>query len=599
MAASLKQIGSLRVQASIFEGRGDERKVTDSLEQELRTLQSFQDSIRSGASKPTLTPAQIKNLFLDPAVVDSITKELGDKFGRLKQTLSLASFQAAKGRDFSDLIVPADTPELVRARIAALQKTLDAAKLQLPPVFTEEERTRGAANFRKFQEQLEQQVTTARAAGSEQEQLAGQFKVAELAAQGAFKTLEEYNRALGFVEATTREAVQARGERAFVDFADGIKEENEALRAQVALIGQGDAVISAEGDLLQAVAAARKAGVTITESSIEALRQELVERNKLRASLQDTATRDKVIADLQREIDLLDESNSAREVLVELHRIENDLLEAGIKLSDQERSRVAALLEEKQALEARNEVVRAAVGDMDEFELRSRAISQALGEERISAEQAAAQVRKLREEHLAFGTSAADGFERGGLKVVDTMNDVASVAETAVVNSFSAAEDALVSFVTTGKIEVADLVNALIADFTRLAVRMAAQGIFKLIFGGPAAAFSPDFAPTDTGVPLESFARGGITPRGLSVVGEQGPELLFDPSGGHQVIPNDQAMGMMSPNVSVPAPIVQVQIVNVTDPNMVAKEIASGRADRAIVNRVGANQAAIDKARVS
>lgn len=80
-------------------------------------------------------------------------------------------------------------------------------------------------------------------------------------------------------------------------------------------------------------------------------------------------------------------------------------------------------------------------------------------------------VKKAGDTALDSSRSAEDGFRRGFVNLSNEIGDFASLAENTVRNAFSNMEDALVNFVTTGKAEIADLVNALVRDFARLAIR--------------------------------------------------------------------------------------------------------------------------------
>jgi len=46
------------------------------------------------------------------------------------------------------------------------------------------------------------------------------------------------------------------------------------------------------------------------------------------------------------------------------------------------------------------------------------------------------------------------------------------------------------------------------------------------------------------------FADGGVLPRGWSVVGERGPELMYSPNGGQRVYSNNDSRAMLAPNVT-------------------------------------------------
>ena len=83
--------------------------------------------------------------------------------------------------------------------------------------------------------------------------------------------------------------------------------------------------------------------------------------------------------------------------------------------------------------------------------------------------------------------------------------DLAKQTEEAFVNAFKGAEDAIVKFVQTGKLNFKDLANSIISDLTRMFVRYAiTMPLFKAIF------------------PNIKFASGGVIDRGEVVPSAKG-----------------------------------------------------------------------------
>lgn len=80
-------------------------------------------------------------------------------------------------------------------------------------------------------------------------------------------------------------------------------------------------------------------------------------------------------------------------------------------------------------------------------------------------------VKKANEAALSSSKNLKDGFKRGFQNVQNELSDFASLAENAVKNAFSNMENALVSFVTTGKASFSDFANAIISDMMQIAIR--------------------------------------------------------------------------------------------------------------------------------
>lgn len=73
-------------------------------------------------------------------------------------------------------------------------------------------------------------------------------------------------------------------------------------------------------------------------------------------------------------------------------------------------------------------------------------------------------------------------------------------------------------------------------------------------------------------------------------MGEQGPEI-FTPSGAGDIMSNgDTRRALAGPEVVVPAPQVNVSVVNVTDPNDVAAALSTAGGEKAILNVLRKNR---------
>ena len=155
------------------------------------------------------------------------------------------------------------------------------------------------------------------------------------------------------------------------------------------------------------------------------------------------------------------------------------------------------------------------------------------------------------------------GGDKSPLKsFADSAFKFAEQAEQAVVNAFKGMEDALVKFVTTGKLNFSDLARSIIADLTRMLVRAAiVKPLFSFLFPGLAnggvvsngSLADPTFG---TGVPsnpssvfgsvnakgnvfaknkIVPYAYGGIVKKptlfpmanGMGLMGEAGPEGIL------------------------------------------------------------------------
>jgi len=146
-------------------------------------------------------------------------------------------------------------------------------------------------------------------------------------------------------------------------------------------------------------------------------------------------------------------------------------------------------------------------------------------------------------------------WEYGAGKALDTylrqVQNVAASAEQLMGNAFRGMEDALVRFVTTGKLSFSSLMSSIAADMARMLVRQNITGplgsflseTFKGLFGGGKAGGGP------------------VYPGQYYVVGENGPEVLVPNTAG-TVIPNAGTAAGASGAISV-------QVVNNGTPQTV------------------------------
>jgi phage-related minor tail protein len=103
-----------------------------------------------------------------------------------------------------------------------------------------------------------------------------------------------------------------------------------------------------------------------------------------------------------------------------------------------------------------------------------------------------------------------DGATRFLKDYVAESNDAASATEQAFANAFRGAEDALVGFISTGKLEFQSLADSILADITRMAVR-------QTITAPLAGALQSAFAGAGT---VGTFHEGGIA-------GERPPAIRY------------------------------------------------------------------------
>ena len=171
---------------------------------------------------------------------------------------------------------------------------------------------------------------------------------------------------------------------------------------------------------------------------------------------------------------------------------------------------------------------------------------QALGEMTINAPKI---------EGLDTEGTSPDGKKTGLASLGDSQNSplksfaesafkFAEQAEQAVVNAFKGMEDALVKFVTTGKLNFSDLARSIIADLTRMLVRAAiVKPLFNFLFPGLANGGVVDGGEIVNSAKGNVFAKNKIVPyamggivnkptifpmkNGMGLMAEAGPEAVL------------------------------------------------------------------------
>jgi len=147
-----------------------------------------------------------------------------------------------------------------------------------------------------------------------------------------------------------------------------------------------------------------------------------------------------------------------------------------------------------------------------------------------------------------------NGASQAYANYVDGARNAARQTEELFTRAFGGLEDALTSFVMTGKGDFKSLANSIIADLVRIQVKAALTGggsagggIFGLLSGFFGSKGGAPGAPLsrlgEAGIDNYLAAGGPARAGGTYLVGEKGPEILRMGSQGGTVIPNDKIGG--------------------------------------------------------
>lgn len=164
--------------------------------------------------------------------------------------------------------------------------------------------------------------------------------------------------------------------------------------------------------------------------------------------------------------------------------------------------------------------------------------------------------KRLTEEELLAQQQAQRTFEFGWNKAfrqyAEDATNYAKMAGDMFKSVTQSMEDAIVKFVTTGKLSFRDFAQSIIAEIIKIQARSIAAQTSSSILGsipwssmfgnvGTALQFGTNIGSQQTAMlAAQGFADGGSPPVGVpSLVGERGPEL-FVPSRSGTIIPNNQ-----------------------------------------------------------
>lgn len=130
---------------------------------------------------------------------------------------------------------------------------------------------------------------------------------------------------------------------------------------------------------------------------------------------------------------------------------------------------------------------------------------------------------------------------------VDSVNNVAEATNRALTDGFKGAEDALVNFVTTGKLSFSSLANSIISDLARIAIQQSitkplASSLLSALGGSSDSSGGTDVLGAFISGLSARAAGGPVTGGTPYLVGEKGPEV-FVPGATGSIVPNNALGG--------------------------------------------------------
>ncbi len=162
-------------------------------------------------------------------------------------------------------------------------------------------------------------------------------------------------------------------------------------------------------------------------------------------------------------------------------------------------------------------------------------------------------------EELYKQKSAIGGMQNALMTYAEAARNTGALVEAATTRAFTRMEDAIISFVETGKLSFKDLANSIISDMIRIVIQQQITAPLATAFSS---GISSMFGTTTT-APAKRALGGQVSANQTYLIGERGPELLTMGSQGGYVTPNNQLQGG-----SASAPIIEINIQNNTGQQM-------------------------------
>lgn len=185
------------------------------------------------------------------------------------------------------------------------------------------------------------------------------------------------------------------------------------------------------------------------------------------------------------------------------------------------------------------ELMKKVNGGIEQTTARMADLNVLMDKGRITTEQYGRAMTELKIKMLSTATDVGSGFKRGFMELSLDISNFSDVAQKTVTNAFKGMEDALVSFVTTGKVDFKSMVDSMLSDLTRLLARQLIVKALGSLGGGGDGALSQLFSAAAP----QRAAGGPVSPGQPYVINEHagGPREVFIAGDRGHVVNNREA----------------------------------------------------------
>lgn len=243
----------------------------------------------------------------------------------------------------------------------------------------------------------------------------------------------------------------------------------------------------------------------------------------------------KVNRELDAEIKNMGLIKPEREIASRMSQIENELANKKIVLSQTERAeleqKIRKIQELKEVQTQLDAIYDQMIQPMTTYNATLAAANALMAQGVINANQYGEALRNARIKLLESQNTVASGLELGFQKIAQDVNKVSDTIANTMTGAFSKVEDALVKFVTTGKLDFKELANSILADIARMIVKLL---ILRPLMNGLGGMFGLPGFSTGGSMQVPGFATGGNFMVGGSQVGDKNL-VAFRANGGERV----------------------------------------------------------------
>lgn len=227
---------------------------------------------------------------------------------------------------------------------------------------------------------------------------------------------------------------------------------------------------------------------------------------------------DQFLVDLERSNELLRLNSRERENRIALFEAEDAL---GRSLTANEAALVEELSNQNIALADQRTLIDSVLRPLEDYQAALAALNGELVQSILTQEQAEQAVRDLQIAFLDTQTDAVSGFERGFLRIQDSVADFASTTEELVGSAFREISSEFQNFITTGEFSFRGFIRSIADSLIQLGTQQLFQGLFNLLPGsqgggggfGGIGGFISNLLPFQTGVqglPVNAVSLAGL-----------------------------------------------------------------------------------------